>query len=296
MHRTIRRGTIARGRQDPSDRIRATLGGVLVAGLLTLVPMAMAGAETPPGSSPETARLGNIELDRKARSFRVPGTLARLDPPLEYLAVSRGGIKAYESLLELDVGGAELNAACILIGLEAIAGGQPEFQFDPAAIEGSPVGLAIGWEGETGPVEVPAGRLLTSEGREVGEQHWVYIGSQFAPDGRYLAQDSGTLIGFVHDPDQCDRASRRPRDRGLWLDRRQRGARAAAGHPGMAAGDQPRTRICRGYPCGRLRSDARVSPPRLAGGRSAIAADPSASRRTMILPRTHPEGHTDGAD
>lgn len=200
MHRTARAGTIARGRQDPSGGIRATLGGALVAGLLTLVPTAIAGAETPPGSSPESARLGNIELDRQARSFRVPGTLARLDPPLEYLAVSRGGIKAYESLLELDVGGAELNAACILVGMEAIAGGQPEFQFDPDAIEGSPVGLAIGWEGETGPVEVPAGRLLSSEGREVGEQPWAYIGSQFAPDGRYLAQDSGTLIGFVHDP------------------------------------------------------------------------------------------------
>jgi hypothetical protein len=29
---------------------------------------------------------------------------------------------------------------------------------------------------------------------------WVYTGSTFLPDGRYLAQVDGALIGFVHDP------------------------------------------------------------------------------------------------
>jgi len=184
----------------------STALALVVAACLAGLGAPLAQAETSAGAERATppfggeARLGNIELDRRARSFRVPGTVKRLDPPLEYLAVSRGGMKGYEALLELDAGGRDLNTACILIGLEPPADGTPRFQFDQEPIAGQPVGLRIGWEAASGPMEVDAGRGLTVQGQEAGEQAWVYIGSQFDPGGRYLAEDTGTLIGFVHDP------------------------------------------------------------------------------------------------
>jgi hypothetical protein len=129
----------------------------------------------------------------------VPGKVLRLDPPLEYLAVARDGYKAYESLLELDVGGVGLNAACILVGLEAPSTA-PEFQFDEEPIEGQSVALRVSWEDESGRHEVAAERLLSIQGAEPAGTEWVYIGSLIGPDKNYGAEVTGTLIGFVHDP------------------------------------------------------------------------------------------------
>ena len=37
-------------------------------------------------------------------------------------------------------------------------------------------------------------------GKPFPADHWVYTGSIFLEDGRYLAEDEGVLLGFVHDP------------------------------------------------------------------------------------------------
>ncbi len=66
----------------------------------------------------ERYQVGRIVVDKRARSFTVPGRVHVLGKPLEYLATSPGGMKAYETLLELDASGSEFNLACILIGLE----------------------------------------------------------------------------------------------------------------------------------------------------------------------------------
>ena len=75
-------------------------------------------------------QIGRIVVDKRARSFTVPGRVHVLGKPLEYLATSPGGMKGYETLLELDASGSEFNLACILIGLERgpsqIASREPE--------------------------------------------------------------------------------------------------------------------------------------------------------------------------
>jgi len=200
--------TIARARPRAGRLSRVAFALPLLSAALGLAPLAQADTEVPvQGQASQTeapgtgvARIGRIELDRETHSFRVPGTVARVEPPLEYLAVARGGMKAYESLLELDAGGVEFNSACILIGLEPPTGGLPQSQFDRQVIVGQAVALSVTWETPSGPKEVPAGRLLTVERKEAGEQPWVYLGSMMGPDGRYLAADTGTLVGFVHDP------------------------------------------------------------------------------------------------
>ena len=63
-------------------------------------------------------QIGRIVVDKRASSFTVPGRVHVLGKPLEYLATSPGGMKAYETLLEVDASGSEFNLACILIGLE----------------------------------------------------------------------------------------------------------------------------------------------------------------------------------
>jgi hypothetical protein len=132
----------------------------------------------------------------------------RLDPPLEYVAVAKGGVKAYESLLELDTDGTHFNLACILIGLDAEKARRPGFQFDPAPAEGDPVAVHLGWAAESGAQRWSLAQVLTMAPRPAAvtlpevraTDEWVYTGSFFARDGSYMAERVGSLISFIHDP------------------------------------------------------------------------------------------------
>ncbi len=144
-------------------------------------------------------QVGQIEIDKAEKSFAVPGSVIRRTPPVEFVAVTKGGHKAYESLLELNADAFEFNLACILIGLDARNAKAPRFHFDKAPAEGDAVELSIAWTEAGKTTTVAAGELLAGSGDKAKDE-WVYTGSRFTPDGRYLAQQDGTLVGFVHDP------------------------------------------------------------------------------------------------
>jgi hypothetical protein len=144
-------------------------------------------------------QVGQIEIDKAEKSFTVPGSVIRQMPPVEFVAVTKGGHKAYESLLELNANAFEFNLACILIGLDAKKAKAPQFHFDKAPAEGDAVELSVAWTQAGKTTTVPAGEILAGPGDKAKDE-WVYTGSRFTPDGRYLAQQDGTLIGFVHDP------------------------------------------------------------------------------------------------
>jgi len=176
---------------------------------------------SPPQESPPIKDLGGgryqvgaITVDRNARQFTVPGRVLHLDGvPLEYIAVSPGGMKAYESLLEVDARGTEFNLACILLGLEAPQPGAGA-QFERKPRQGPAVQLSLRWQA--------GGRSVTKSVHEVlnlaapprgaagaaappptgtPPEEWIYTGSYRHSDGgTYVPDMTGTLIGFVHDP------------------------------------------------------------------------------------------------
>lgn len=168
---------------------------------------AQAGSGTPARfPQPEVKDLGNqrylvgqIEINKTESSFAVAGSVLRQAPPVEFVAVTKGGHKAYESLFELNANAFEFNLACILIGLDAKKAKAPKFHFDKAPAEGDAVELSLSWTLGGKTTTVPAGDLLAGPGDKAKDE-WIYTGSRFTPDGRYLAQQDGTLIGFVHDP------------------------------------------------------------------------------------------------
>jgi hypothetical protein len=145
-------------------------------------------------------RVGPIEIDKAQHSFTVPGHVLRAEPPLEFLAVAKGGRKGYESMLELDATAFEFNLACILIGLDGErATGRPTYHFDPQPVEGDRVGIDVSWTDGGTTRTRPAEALLIDGDRAVPAE-WVYTGSEFTRSGTYLAHIDGTLIGLVHDP------------------------------------------------------------------------------------------------
>ena len=149
----------------------------------------------------ERYRVGPITVDKAARSFSLSGKVLHLTEPLEYVAVKTGGHKGYESLLELETSAVEFQLACILVGLDDEKSMKPRFQFDENEVEGQAVEIAISWEADGVLKTTSAANAMTAGDAPFADDGWIYVGSQLSPEnGNLLAEMSGTLIGFVHDP------------------------------------------------------------------------------------------------
>jgi hypothetical protein len=166
----------------------------------TPAPVAVAPAMKPLGG--ERYQIGSIIVDRKARQMTIPARVHVVDRPLEYLLTARGGMKEYESLLETDVSGTELNLACILLGLERDRTQEPYLQFSQKRVSGPRVDIVLTRKDGDRTTSVPAADVLFDGGQKAPEPvEWVYTGSQkHWQDDRFAADVTGTLIGFVHDP------------------------------------------------------------------------------------------------
>jgi hypothetical protein len=173
-------------------------------------PLARAQAPAPPSPrvgevkplGQDRYQIGRIVVDKRASSFTVPGRVHVVDKPLEYLVTSPGGMKEYETLLEVDASGSEFNLACILIGLERgpnqIASRGPE----PRPLLGPRVSIAVAWSegGKRRQVSAAEALLNPDSGVKPESVEWVYTGSYMLERGGSFAADAtGTLVGFVPD-------------------------------------------------------------------------------------------------
>lgn len=145
-------------------------------------------------------RIGGITIDKAKRRFEVSGRIAHRSEPLEYLAVVVGGIKEYESLLELNATATQFQLASILIGLDDTKSVKPRFQFDDRQAIGQSVAIDLSWEIDGKTTTVKASNALLADGKPLDSDDWVYIGSITEEDGRFAAEPIGSLVGFVHDP------------------------------------------------------------------------------------------------
>lgn len=146
-------------------------------------------------------RVGAIRVDVNRREIAVPGVVNQVNA-LEFVANTPGGSKAYESLLTLETSGAGFNLALILIGCDQSRSIRPRRHFDPETPQGDPLEIWVDWDDGGRARRVRAEDLLWDhrKGASLPRGPWVYTGSFFLRDGRYLADAHGVLIGFVHTP------------------------------------------------------------------------------------------------
>jgi hypothetical protein len=146
-------------------------------------------------------RVGNIRVDVAKREVTIPAKVNDATA-LEFIANTRGGLKAYESALEVNTSAVLFNTALILIGLDKTKGVPTKVHFDPTPPKGDPVEIWVEWNANGVQRKVPAEELIwnyeTKKTLPAGQ--WVYTGSSILEDGRYLAELDGVLIGFVHTP------------------------------------------------------------------------------------------------
>jgi len=155
-------------------------------------------------------QIGRVVVDKRGGTITVPGRVHVLQQPLEYLATTPGGMKQYETLLEVDASGSEFNLACILLGLERDPTQQPYYQFSTPPLVGPRVEISVRWLDGKQRREVSAAEALLDPAGPVKPEsvEWVYMGSlSGGPRGQFAADMTGTLIGFVHDPNSIIEAS-----------------------------------------------------------------------------------------
>lgn len=162
------------------------------------------GAPTPPPVErlgPNLLRVGNIRVDTAAREFAVAGVTTGVSV-LEFVAGTQRGNKGYETAIELETDGVTFNTACLLIGLDPSHSVKSERHFDPRAPQGDPVEIAVSWDENGATRRIDAEQLLYDREKKqaLSGSRWVYTGSVVMPNGRYLADLDGVLIGFVHTP------------------------------------------------------------------------------------------------
>ena len=147
-------------------------------------------------------QIGRIVVDKRAGTFTVPGRVHVLGKPLEYLATSPGGMKEYETLLELDSTGSEFNLACILLGLERDPKQVQFQQFNLTPLVGRRIAIYVAWSegGKRRQMSAAEAVLNPEAGVKPESIEWVYTGAPASrPDGPFAADVAGTLVGFVHD-------------------------------------------------------------------------------------------------
>ena len=149
--------------------------------------------------------VGGIEIDKPAGRFVVKGEFVDLgspDAPVEFLIGTRDSVKLYETLIRADTDAVDFNVACILIGLDPANGRAARYHFDPEPVAGDAVRISVTWEEAGRSVTRSAASLLHTPGADAAPaDEFVYTGSMFAPDGQFMAQANGVLVGVVHAPE-----------------------------------------------------------------------------------------------
>jgi hypothetical protein len=134
-------------------------------------------------------RIGQLRVDTVKRELIAPATVNDVIT-IEFLANTKGGLKAYESAITVETDAITFNAALILLGLDPARGKPSRFQFDPGTPEGDPVELHLEFQGK----RIRAEQLLL-------DQRSKKTLAVDAGHGKvFVAEQDGVLIGLMHGP------------------------------------------------------------------------------------------------
>jgi hypothetical protein len=157
-------------------------------------------AASAPTTRPAVGRLPHIAVDAKHRQIRVECQAVQAQMPLEFLCCVHGS-HDYESVLSSRAKPSDLHLALLMLGLTP---GAPAHRSKDLTKWYPPHGpaLKISVEftqaGQT--VRMPAWRLLRNVNtkKPAPPMTWIFAGSQFTEDGRYVADAMGYLVSLVN--------------------------------------------------------------------------------------------------
>ena len=155
--------------------------------------------------SEQVLRVGAVTLNRETQELEVPARVNMTQGILEYYGVASDG-KLHESVVEVEGEPSHLHLALLLAGYEPSEFGarDPETGARPTLRRGSLLKLYIKWT----PIELgreqwlPASAWLFSRALKTSPRPTPYVfqGSLFGRDGRYVADLERSVIGLIEDP------------------------------------------------------------------------------------------------
>ncbi len=197
-----------------------------VAALLLLVPLAERGfSQEPPDVTPSPSimhevspgvyEMGKLRLTKATHSISFLCTVNMDKGTIEYLLVMPSG-NAHESMLvTADVQPRDLHLAMLLLGAKG-AGirGQPPEEAPPTQLSrdylahapklvGDDIAITVTWKAADGTQKtVPVEDWIIKNDSHKPAEHgpWIYNGSMFSTDGKFLAQVEGNFIAMVTNP------------------------------------------------------------------------------------------------
>jgi hypothetical protein len=179
-------------------------------------PPAPAGTDGPPVRPLGDGRwqVGDVTLDRAARTVTIPAVVNQDRAAVEYLLVASSG-KTHESVLRTDAAPLHVHAAMLLLGARAATDADPAWARGRAAEPpGDVVTLEIAWRDARGRARRrPAERWVWNEETRAAMSRgpWRYNGSQLFR-GLFMAQEDGSVIALISDPDALVNNPRRGRE------------------------------------------------------------------------------------
>lgn len=138
-------------------------------------------------------RLGDVEIDRVARTLSFPAKINALDGAIEYALVTSKG-KTHESLLVTEALPRDIHLGCLLLG--GGSAGKP-----PAEVK-----IEVSWQTNGPEKRLPLEDLIAfakdhpqgGQGANLAPGPWTYSGSKIDAAG-FVASREGSLISLIHD-------------------------------------------------------------------------------------------------
>lgn len=150
--------------------------------------------------APGLFELGKVKLDKKRKSISFPAVLNMNEALVEYLVVNANG-KTHESLLRTEAEPWHIQVAMLLLGAKGAQGRSfPADKTQP--LPGETVRIEVQWtvKGETKRFRAEDWIVDVAARKEVAPGHWIYTGSRFE-SGQFRAQQDGSIIALIEDPD-----------------------------------------------------------------------------------------------
>jgi hypothetical protein len=161
--------------------------------------------------SPGIFELGKVRLDKGQKTVSFPAVLNMNEALVEYLIVTSQG-KTHESLLRTEAEPWHIHVAMLLLGAKGTQGKPfPDDKSKP--LPGDPVRVELRWQKSGNRFNSPAEDCIldVSTSKTVAHGTWTYVGSRFE-EGIFRAQQDGSIISLIEDPDALVNNPRPGRD------------------------------------------------------------------------------------
>ncbi|HUR45018.1 MAG TPA: YdjY domain-containing protein [Candidatus Saccharimonadales bacterium] len=161
--------------------------------------------------APGIYQIGKVRLDQKKRCVSFPAVINMNQALVEYLVVSANG-KTHESLLKTTAEPYHIHTAMLLLGAKGTQG-RPFPEDKRKAIPGDAVKIEVSWDEQGKRKTCQAEDLIVDQTtkRSVSAGDWTYVGSN-VEEGVFRAQQEGSIISLIEDPDALVNNPRPGRD------------------------------------------------------------------------------------